>query len=164
MAVRQISTVCSFVLEYVRFELPEDTMVKVRTMWGIHRHKEERDNCTLKFRPWNMRTKPFEALKQRLNRYVKRGETVVTAAAAVTIAPVLEQVMNGGKEGEDNRWQPRIQPMWFAKVRQKMKENSTSLSLEHEEQPMVSPGAPNIFKDTRSRKQHMHSNGMFLSR
>ena len=45
------------------------------------------------------------------------------------------------------------QPMRFAKVRQNMKENSTSLSLEHEEQPRVSPGTPNIFKDTKSRKK-----------
>ena len=59
----------------------------------------------------------FEALKQRLNRYVKQRENTATAAA-VRLAPVLEQSMNQGKEGEDNRLQPRIQLMWCAKVRQ----------------------------------------------
>ena len=75
MAARQISTVCSFVLRYIRCDLPEDTvdvMVKVRTMWGTHMLKEDRDNYTLRFRPWSRRTRP----------------------AAGTVAPVLEQVMN----------------------------------------------------------------------
>ena len=75
MAMRQISTVCSFVLRYVRCELPEDTvdvMIKVRTMHGMHTLREDRDNHTLKFRPWSVRTKPFEALKARLNKYVRK--------------------------------------------------------------------------------------------
>ena len=89
MAVRKIRTVCSCVLRYIRCELPEDTIdviVKVRTMWGTHILKEDRDNCTLRFRPWSMRMKPFKVLGTRLNRYVKRRETVATAAASV--APV----------------------------------------------------------------------------
>ena len=111
MTARQRSTVCNFVLRYIWCELPEDTvdvMVKVRTMWGTHMLKEDRDNCTLKFRPWSMRTKPFETLKQRLNRYVKRRWTVAAAAA---VTPFLQQVMNQGIKGEYNRLQPRIQPM-----------------------------------------------------
>ena len=47
MAARQIGTVCSFVLGYVRYELHEDTtdaIVKVRTMWGTHTLKENRHN------------------------------------------------------------------------------------------------------------------------
>ena len=74
MAVRQINTVYSFIFGYVRCELPEytvDVMVKVMTMWGTHTLKEGRENCTLKFKPWRVRTKLFETLKQRLNRYVK---------------------------------------------------------------------------------------------
>ena len=58
MTTRQISTACSFVLGYVWCELPEDTidvMVKVRTMQGMHTLKEDRDNCTLKFRLWSVK-------------------------------------------------------------------------------------------------------------
>ena len=101
MAVRQISTVCSFVLRYNRCELPEytvDVIVKVRTMWDTHTLREDRDNCTLKFRLWSMRMKPFKALRARLNRYVKTRETVAAAVTAVSVAPVLEQAVNEEKK------------------------------------------------------------------
>ena len=84
----------------------------------------------------------LKPLKARLNWYVKRRETVATAAAA-SVAPVLEQAMNRGKEGEDNRLPPGIQLIRFAKVRQTIREASTSSSLECEEQPMVNAGTPN---------------------
>ena len=113
--------------------------------------KEDRDNCTLKFRLCNVRLKPFEALRARLNRYVKRRETAATATAA-SVAPVLEQARKR-EGGEGNRQQPRIQPMMFVNVRQTTGEASTtSPSLEQEEQPRVSANTANIFKDSRSRR------------
>ena len=72
---RQIGTVCNFILGYIKCELPEDTvdvLVKVRTMRGTHTLKEDWDCCTLQFRPWGVKTKPFEAMKVSLARYVKR--------------------------------------------------------------------------------------------
>ena len=91
MATRHISTVCSFVLAYVRCELPEDkvdVIVKVRTMLGTHTLKD-RDIHILKFRPWSIK-----ALRARLTRYVERRPTV---AAAASVAPALEQAMNREK-------------------------------------------------------------------
>ena len=102
MATRQISIVCSLVLRYVRCELPEDTvdiMVKVRTMKGMHILKEDRDNHTLNFRPWIVRTKPFEALRVRLNRYVKWEK--LTTAATTSVAP-FEQSLNKERRGDVN--------------------------------------------------------------
>ena len=60
--------------------------------------------------------------------------------------------MNRGREGEGDRQQPKVQPRRFMRVRQTTGEaSSSSSSVEQEEQPRVSAGAPNIFKDSRQQ-------------
>ena len=90
---RQINPVCDFMLGYMKCELPEDTVkvdIKIRTFRGIHTLKDNRDYCTLMFRPWGSQVKPFEVLKVKLSRYVKRRETIAAAATA-SVAPILKQ-------------------------------------------------------------------------
>ena len=81
-------------------------------MQGMHTVKEDGDKHTLKFRPWSVRTKLFEALSARLNRYAKRQETVATVATT-SVAPVFEQLLNKEKRDDGNGHQPKVQPMGF---------------------------------------------------
>ena len=82
---RHITSVCNFVLGFVKCKLPEDMVnveVKIRTLQGTHTLKENREYCTLKFRLWRGQGKPFKTLKVTLSRYIKRKETVAIATAA----------------------------------------------------------------------------------
>ena len=72
-------------LGFVKCELLIDTVdleVKIRTFQGTHSLKEDREYHTPKFRPLGSQVKPFEALKVRLSRCIKRRETVAAATAA----------------------------------------------------------------------------------
>ena len=103
---RQINSVCNFVLDYVKYELLENTVdieVRVRTLPGTHTPKEDREYCTLKFRIWEGNVKPFEVLKVRLSRYIKRREMVTAAAASVTpIFNKKKKVPKGVDRGQEN--------------------------------------------------------------
>ena len=53
--VRQINSVCNFMLGYLKCELPEDiddVEVRIKTFRDTHKLKEDGEYCTLKFRPW----------------------------------------------------------------------------------------------------------------
>ena len=105
---RQINTVCNFVLEYVKCELPEDAVdaqVRIRMFLGTHTLKEDREYHNLKFKPWGGQVKPFNALKVGFPRYVKRRETVA-AAAATSVTPIFKKAEGGEGTGYQTTTNP----------------------------------------------------------
>ena len=82
---RQISTVCNFVLEYMKCKLLEDMVdvyVRIRTLHSTHMLQEDRKYLALKFQLWRGKSKPLKALQTKLSRYIHGRETVASATAA----------------------------------------------------------------------------------
>ena len=105
---RQSSTVCNFVLWSMKCELPEDMVdvhVRIRTLWGTHTLKEDREYQALKFKPWGGKAKPFKALQSRLSRYINGRETVA-AIPATSVAPKFTK----GQEKRQGFRQPSAWP------------------------------------------------------
>ena len=66
---KEMNVTCDFLMNRLVCELPEHTMnvlLKVRTKTGEHTFKEDVYTCTLKYRRWNNKLRPFRSLKRRV--------------------------------------------------------------------------------------------------
>ena len=142
---RQINPICNFVLGYLKCELPEDMVdveVRIRTFKGTHTLKEGREYFTLKFRPWGGQVKPFEVLKVKLSRYIKRRETI-TAAATASVAPIFKKAQEEEEKREYTKQQQAQSPKDTEKGQENVSDISNSASQVKDEQlsPKVWMGA-----------------------
>ena len=98
----QVNAICDFVLCYLKCDLLEDTVdveVRIKTFRGTHTFKEDREYGTLNFRPRGSQVKPFEELKVRLSRYMKRREAITAATATATVAPIFKKAQEEEEKG-----------------------------------------------------------------